>query len=67
MRSVVVVFPASMCAMIPMFRTFSIATGRSAIFNAKLISRQYRKWLNALLLSAIRWVSSFRFTAPPVF
>src|SRR5689334_15190192 len=38
MRSVVVVFPASMCAMIPMFRVFSIETGRSAIFSAKLIS-----------------------------
>src|ERR1051326_8638203 len=38
MRSVVVVFPASMCAMIPMFRTLSIATGRSAIFSATFIS-----------------------------
>src|SRR5437899_8566482 len=38
MRSVVVVLPASMCAMIPMFRTLSIATGRSCIFSAKLIS-----------------------------
>src|ERR1700737_658942 len=38
MRSVVVVLPASMCAMIPMFRTLSIATGRSCIFSATLIS-----------------------------
>src|SRR5581483_811112 len=38
MRSVVVVLPASMCAMIPMFRVFSIETGRSAIFNATFIS-----------------------------
>src|SRR5579864_3868252 len=38
MRSVVVVFPASMCAMIPMFRVFSIETGRSCIFSATLIS-----------------------------
>src|SRR6266436_698610 len=38
MRSVVVVLPASICAMIPMFRTLSIATGRSCIFSAKLIS-----------------------------
>src|SRR3977135_2553136 len=38
MRSVVVVLPASICAMIPMFRTLSIATGRSCIFNATLIS-----------------------------
>src|SRR5262249_10956453 len=36
--SVVVVLPASMCAMIPMFRTLSIATGRSAIFSATFIS-----------------------------
>src|SRR6267143_4799097 len=38
MRSVVVVLPASICAMIPMFRTLSIATGRSCIFSATLIS-----------------------------
>src|SRR5215472_16657050 len=38
MRSVVVVLPASMCAMIPMFRTFSIAVGRSCIFSATFIS-----------------------------
>src|SRR6266699_97996 len=38
MRSVVVVLPASICAIIPMFRTLSIATGRSCIFSAKLIS-----------------------------
>src|SRR5258708_1063629 len=37
-RSVVVVLPASICAMIPMFRTLSIATGRSCIFSATLIS-----------------------------
>src|ERR1700693_3466581 len=37
-RSCVVVLPASICAMIPMFRTLSIATGRSCIFNATLIS-----------------------------
>src|SRR3982074_1045667 len=37
-RSVVVVSPASICAMIPMFRTLSIATGRSCIFSATLIS-----------------------------
>src|SRR3981081_1798747 len=38
MRSVFVVLPASICAMIPMFRTLSIATGRSCIFSATLIS-----------------------------
>src|ERR1700687_5416201 len=38
MRSVVVVLPASICAMIPMFRTLSITTGRSCIFSATLIS-----------------------------
>src|ERR1700694_2506857 len=38
MRSVVVVLPASMWAMIPMFRVLSIETGRSVIFSAKLIS-----------------------------
>src|SRR5919108_5036898 len=38
MRSVVVVLPASMCAMIPMFRTLSIAVGRSCIFSATFIS-----------------------------
>src|ERR1700724_752300 len=38
MRSVVVVLPASICAMIPMFRTLSIATGRSCILSATLIS-----------------------------
>src|SRR5215470_20164063 len=38
MRSVVVVLPASMCAMIPMFRVLSIATGRSAILSATFIS-----------------------------
>jgi hypothetical protein len=38
MRSVVVVLPASMWAMIPMFRVLSMDTGRSAIFSAKLIS-----------------------------
>src|SRR5215831_709045 len=38
MRSVVVVLPASMCAIIPMFRTFSIAVGRSCIFSATFIS-----------------------------
>src|ERR1700682_532287 len=37
-RSVVGVLPASICAMIPMFRTLSIATGRSCIFSATLIS-----------------------------
>src|ERR1700693_4200703 len=37
-RSVVVVLPASICAMIPMFRTLSITTGRSCIFSATLIS-----------------------------
>src|SRR5260370_34626887 len=31
------------------------------------LSNQYRKWEKALLLSAIRWVSSLRLTAPPVF
>src|SRR5436305_5971774 len=34
MRSVVVVFPASMCAMIPMFRSFSSRAGRSSSFSA---------------------------------
>src|SRR5437879_9768071 len=34
MRSVVVVFPASMCAMIPMFRSFSSRAGRSSCFTA---------------------------------
>src|SRR5712692_7095177 len=38
MRSVVVVLPASMWAMIPMFRTLSIATGRSVTLRATLIS-----------------------------
>src|ERR1700693_944451 len=38
MRSVVVVLPASMWAMIPMFRVLSIETGRSVILSAKLIS-----------------------------
>src|ERR1700693_968816 len=37
-RSCVVVLPASICPMTPMFRTLSIATGRSCIFNATLIS-----------------------------
>src|SRR5205807_1230414 len=34
MRSVVVVFPASMCAMIPMFRSFSSRAPRSSCFTA---------------------------------
>src|SRR5216683_2062675 len=40
MRSVVVVFPASMCAMMPMFRVFSRGTCRAMFFFSETHDRR---------------------------
>src|SRR5438034_382305 len=61
MRSVVVVLPASIWAMIPMLRVLSKGTNLGTI----LTLLYHRKWAKALLASAILCTSSRFFTADP--
>ena len=53
-RSVVVVLPASMCAMMPKFLVFS----REYCLGIGFLLYYQRKWAKALLASAILWTSS---------
>src|ERR1700716_2878554 len=61
MRSVVVVFPASICAMIPMFRVFSSGKARPGFLTATFIffGCPPASAFGACLDSSITWLKTF--------